>query len=227
MGALFSRNVVRWGPLATTMAVTILLLRAPAALAQAAGAREDDAGAPVATEKIRPRKIDRTLASPRNDVPGAANLAQVGPALWRSAQPTAEGFKNLKAMGIRTVVSLRRISSDRAAMAGNGLRYVHIHFAPWHAENEDVVTFLKVVSDPQNQPVLVHCQHGADRTGTMVAIYRAFAQDWALTEAMQELPRFGFHTIWSNLKRYLERLDMAALRAEVAAAPVPAVEVVP
>lgn len=229
MGALFSRTVVtRRACLAATITgIAVLLLAAPAALAQAASAREDSAGAPAATEKIRPRKTDRPLASPRHDVAGAANLAQIGPGLWRSAQPTAEGFKNLKAMGIRTVVSLRRISSDRAALAGNGLRYVHINFAPWHAENEDVVRFLKVVSDPQNQPVLVHCQHGADRTGTMVAIYRAFAQDWTLTEAMQELPRFGFHTIWSNLKQYLDRLDLNALRAEVAAAPVLLVEVIP
>jgi protein tyrosine phosphatase (PTP) superfamily phosphohydrolase (DUF442 family) len=108
-----------------------------------------------------------------------------------------------------------------------GLRYVHIHFAPWHAEDEDVVRFLKVVSDPQNQPVLVHCQHGADRTGTMVAIYRAYAQGWTLTEAMQELPRFGFHSIWSNLKHYLARLDLRALRDKVASAPPPAVEIVP
>jgi len=86
---------------------------------------------------------------------------------------------------------------------------------------------LKIVSDPKNQPVLVHCQHGADRTGTMVAIYRVYAEGWSMTEAMQELPRFGFHSIWRNLRFYLEHLDLAALRAKVAAARAPVVDVVP
>jgi protein tyrosine phosphatase (PTP) superfamily phosphohydrolase (DUF442 family) len=201
----------------------LLVIAAPAL----AGPLDDDARAPVAALPIAPEPVNRPLATPRDDVAGAPNLAEVAPGLWRSAQPSAAGFKNLKALGIRSVVSLRRLHSDRAAMAGLGLRYFHIHFAPWRAEDEDVVTFLKIVSDPKNQPVLVHCQHGADRTGTMVAIFRMYAQGWALNEALQELPRFGFHTIWQNLMLYLQRLDVAALRAKVAAAPARPLTVVP
>lgn len=196
----------------------------PAPSSQAAG---DNAGAPPALEPIPKETPQRELASPRNDVAGAPNLAQISPELWRSAQPNAEGFKNLKALGIKTVVNLRNVSSDRDELKGLGLKYVHIHFAPWHPEEEDVVAFLKVLEDPENHPVLVHCQHGADRTGTMIAIYRAYQQGWPMKDAMQELPRFGFHSIWANLKKYLERLDVAALRAKVRAAPAPKAEVVP
>jgi len=217
---LFSASVFFVGALGLAAA-------APGAHGQVPTDVEDDAVAPPATQPIVAKKTTRTLATPRNDVPGAPNLAQVDAGLWRSAQPTAEGFKNLKALGIRTVISLRRLADDRTPLKGLGLRYVHIHFAPWRAEDEDVVRFLKVVSDPQNQPVLVHCQHGADRTGTMVAIYRAYAQAWPLSEAMQELPRFGFHSIWANLKSYLAHLDLRALHDKVAAAPPPAVEIVP
>ncbi len=32
--------------------------------------------------------------------------------------------------------------------------------------------FLRIVTDPKRVPVLVHCQAGADRTGTMCAVYR-------------------------------------------------------
>jgi protein tyrosine phosphatase (PTP) superfamily phosphohydrolase (DUF442 family) len=188
----------------------------------------DDKAAPPAPDvAIAPREVGRALASPRNDVPGAPNLAQVSPVLWRSAQPTAEGFKNLQAMGIRTVVNLRNFTSDRDELKGLGLRYHHIHFATWHAEDEDVVAFLKIVSDPANHPVLVHCQHGADRTGTMVAAYRVVMEGWTMEEAMQELPRFGFHSIWTNLKTYLQKFDAAAMKKMVDAAPAPKVEVVP
>ncbi len=205
------------------MTLPLLLLAAALAAPEA----DDNAHAPAANEQIAPEPVDRPLATPRDDVHGAANVAQVAPGLWRSAQPSAAGFKNLKALGIRTVVNLRRLNSDRGPLAGLGQRYFHIHFAPWHPEDEDVVTFLKIVSDPKNQPVLVHCQHGADRTGTMVAIYRVYAEGWSMTEAMQELPRFGFHSIWRNLRFYLEHLDVTALRAKVAAARAPVVDVVP
>jgi hypothetical protein len=176
------------------MTLPLLLLAA----ALAAPETDDNAHAPAARELIAPQPVDRPLATPRDDVHGAANVAQVAPGLWRSAQPSAPGFKNLQALGIRTVVNLRRLNSDRGALAGLGLRYFHIHFAPWHAEDEDVV-----------------------------AIYRVYAEGWSMKEAMQELPRFGFHSIWHNLRVYLEHLDVAALRAKVAAAPAPAVEVVP
>jgi hypothetical protein len=61
----------------------------------------------------------------------------------------------------------------------------------------------------------------------MAAVYRAYVQGWTMPEAMQELPRFGFHSIWANLKRYLERFDAEAIRKQVEAAPTPKVEVVP
>ena len=209
-----------------TLAIGLALRRARPSFAVPAEP-DDDAHAPPAREAIAAEVVDRPLANPRDDVAGVPNLAQVAPGLWRSAQPSAAGFKNLKAMGIRTVVSLRRLKSDRPLLAGLGLRHFHIHFAPWHPEDEDVVTFLKIVSDAANHPVLVHCQHGADRTGTMVAIYRVYAQGWAMNEAMQELPRFGFHSIWRDLVLYLAHLDVAQLRAKVAAAPAPALRMIP
>lgn len=197
----------------------------PGAVAAEPG--DDRAVPPPPDTTIAIEPVSRALASPRHDVAGAPNLARVSPALWRSAQPTAEGFRNLKALGIRTVVNLRNVSSDRDDLRGLGLRYAHIHFATWHAEDEDVVRFLKILSDPANHPVLVHCQHGADRTGTMVAAYRVAVEGWTMDEAIQELPRFGFHSIWANLRKYLQKFDAAAIRQQVEAAPMPRVEVVP
>jgi protein tyrosine/serine phosphatase len=72
---------------------------------------------------------------------------------------------------------------------------------------EEVVRFLRIVTDPVNHPILVHCQHGADRTGTMVAAYRIFIQGWNPEEAIRELPHFGFHPIWSHLKTFLRDED--------------------
>jgi protein tyrosine phosphatase (PTP) superfamily phosphohydrolase (DUF442 family) len=136
-------------------------------------------------------------------------------------------MRQAKALGIRTVVNLRNVHSDRDELAGLGLRYVHIHCVPWHPEDEDVVKFLQVVADPANRPVLVHCQHGADRTGLMVAAYRIVEEGWTADEAMQELPRFGFHEVWGGLKGYLLRMDPTRIRGKMETGGPPRVEVVP
>jgi tyrosine-protein phosphatase SIW14 len=167
------------------------------------------------------------LATPRNDIPGLPNFARVSDHLYRGAQPTAEGFAALKDMGIKTVVNLRVVHTDKKLLEGHGLQYVHISFKPWHPEEEDFVKFLSVVTNPEYQPVFVHCQHGADRTGIMVALYRVAELGWKPERALEELPNFGFHEIWDDLREHFLELDVVKLkdRAKAGAGPVP--ELVP
>lgn len=144
---------------------------------------------------------------------GVCNLHKVSDDLYRSAQPTAEGIRNLslKENGIKTVVELRSFHSDlKCDIANTGLNYEHIRMKAWHPEEEDIIKFLRIVTDKQRTPVLVHCQHGADRTGTMCAVYRVAVQNWKKDEAIQEMTEggFGFHGIWDNLKQWLYELDI-------------------
>jgi protein tyrosine/serine phosphatase len=167
------------------------------------------------------------LAAPRNDIPGLPNFARVSDQLYRGAQPTAEGFAALKGMGIKTVVNLRAAHSDLDLLEGLGLHYVHISFKPWHPEEEDFVKFLHVVTDPDCQPVFVHCQHGADRTGVMVALYRVAELGWKPARALEELPVFGFHEIWDDLREHFLELDVGKLKEKAKAAAGPVPELVP
>jgi len=166
------------------------------------------------------------LLMPRNDLPGLKNFARVSDELYRGQQPDAEGFRQLKKMGIKTVINLRAFHSDRSMMKGLKLRYHNINFNTWHAEDEDVVDFLKIVTNKKYHPVFVHCQHGSDRTGTMVAIYRVAVQGWKMERAMEELPNFGFHAIWVNLKTYLKAFDPKAIMKKVREAEEPEVEII-
>ena len=154
------------------------------------------------------------------ELPGLGNFAEVDRGkLYRSAQPTREGLQLARRrFGIRTVINFRMLHSDRGEAEAAGLQYYRIPFNAWHVTPEEVVRFLRIVTDPVNQPILVHCQHGADRTGTMVAAYRMFIQRWNTEEAIRELPRFGFHPIWSHLKTFLRDEDWrkAAEQAGVA-----------
>ena len=157
---------------------------------------------------------------------GVCNLHQVSDDLYRSAQPTAEGLRNLKdkANGINTIVSLCSFHSDYDTEPG----YEHIKMKAWHPEEEDIIKFLRIVTNNKKTPVLVHCTHGADRTGTMCAVYRIVVQGkkvlgekgWTKQEALQEMTAGGFcfHTVWRDLTQWIEGLDdkkVARIRAAV------------
>lgn len=176
---------------------------------------------------LPPVQNDPDLASPRNDIAGLPNFAKISDTLYRGAQPTAEGFKELKKMGVKTIINLHAFASDRDLIKGLGFQYLHISFKTWHAEDEDVVKFLKAVTDPANGVVFVHCEHGSDRTGMMVAIYRMFVQGWSFEKAIAELPRFGFHETWQNIRNYLKAFDVESMRHKVQSAPNLKIEVVP
>jgi protein tyrosine/serine phosphatase len=148
------------------------------------------------------------------EMQGVPNLHKVSDMVYRSAQPSAEGMRNLKAEGIETIINLRSFNSDRDEIGDTGLSYEHIYMKAWHPEEEDAVRFLQIVTNPKRSPVLVHCQHGADRTGTMCALYRIAVQGWTKEEAIREMTQggFGFHEIWKKLPDWFEDLDIEAIK---------------
>ena len=152
--------------------------------------------------------------APPVEKPGLPNLHRVTPSYWRGAQPTMSGMHELERMGIKTVVSLRAFSTDEPLLRGTKLKYERISFKAWHPEAEDVVRFLRIVTDPKNQPVFVHCEHGADRTGMMTAIYRIAVQGWTKEQAIDEMQHggFGFHSVWTNLIRWVRDADVEGLK---------------
>ncbi len=155
------------------------------------------------------------------DLPGCGNLYKVSDTLYRGEQPTAEGFKELQKLGIKTVVNLRSLHSDRDELEGASLTYEHIRMEAWDPEQDEIEAFLKIVTNPNKQPVFVHCQHGADRTGTMVAIYRVVIEGWDTEKAIDEMRNgpFGFHEIFSGLPKFIEKLDTETLRKNFATSP--------
>jgi protein tyrosine/serine phosphatase len=164
----------------------------------------------------RPGRPPTWAVAPPEAISGLPNFHRVTPDLYRGAQPTAEGMRRLEAMGIRTVVSLRAFNDDESLLPQTALAHPRIRFKTWHPEDEDVVRFLRIVADPANAPVFVHCQHGSDRTGTMIAIYRIAVQGWSKEEAIREMVEggYGFHPMWENLKTYIRGLDIDAIRRE-------------
>jgi hypothetical protein len=122
-------------------------------------------------------------------------------------------------MGIKTVISLRDSGSDYHDLTGTGLRYLPLYFNPAHPEEKNVFAFFKAASDPQNQPVFVHCCFGKDRTGMMVAVYRMATQDRSRGEAISEMKAMGFHSIWQQIDGYVKHMDIQRVKTQFASAP--------
>jgi protein tyrosine phosphatase (PTP) superfamily phosphohydrolase (DUF442 family) len=195
-------------------AIVLLALAVPACTQNRARERTRDAAAYVDP----PLESDR---SARRGVPGLPGLARVDEGLWRSAQPTAEGFRTAKSMGIRTVVDLRGAKEDPASARSADVDLVVIRTGSESLDEDDVVAFLKVAMDPARRPVLVHCRSGHDRTGAMVAAYRRVAMGWPKEQALSEMRRMGADPRNDHLRKVVRRLDPEKVRARIAEAPAP------
>jgi protein tyrosine phosphatase (PTP) superfamily phosphohydrolase (DUF442 family) len=147
---------------------------------------------------------------------GVPNLHKVSDRLYRGAQPTAEGLLELKKLGIKTIINLRSSHSYSNEIQNSGLSYESISMTTSHPETDDVIRFLKIVTDENRTPVYVHCQRGADRTGTMCAIYRIIVQNWSKQEATEEMTKggFGFYKGYQNLVKYIQNLDVDQIRQQ-------------
>ena len=92
--------------------------------------------------------------------------------LYRGAQPTEAGIKELKQKGIRTVVNFRNedkwIKWEKEQVEKSGMNYVGL---PWSITSsvkpELLDQFFEILDKPENRPVFFHCKHGRDRTGVM------------------------------------------------------------
>ena len=160
------------------------------------------------------RKVDNPNWATKMDISGLPNLHKISDNLYRGAQPTKEGMQELEKLGIKTVINLRSEHSDSDEMENVNLAYANIRMTTANPETENIVRFLNIVTDSNNAPVFVHCKYGADRTGTVCAIYRIVVQDWSKEDAIEEMTKggYGFHSIWGNLVDYIRDMDIEKIK---------------
>ena len=155
------------------------------------------------------------------DVAGVGNCYRLADGLYRGAQPDGAGFENLRKIGVKSVVNLRFDHSDQDKIGATQLEYLHIPMIAFsRPTDEQVVEFLRFVTDKGHQPVFVHCQHGSERTGMMCAIYRIAVCGWPREEAIREMKAggFGYHPECETLVEYIRRdlsVDELKLRTSI------------
>lgn len=140
------------------------------------------------------------LTKTTEDLP---NFQKVDEHLFRGAQPTEAGIGRLKELKVKTVVDLRpdeaQVATERRWVESAGMKFVNIPLNGWFRPKEaDIERVLQVIEEPQNQPVFVHCRRGADRTGTVTAVYRIADYHWTAQLAIQEAKqhKLGWWQFW-------------------------------
>ena len=124
------------------------------------------------------------------------NFGQVNANYYRGAQPAGRDYQDLAALGVKTLINLTSddAEADEQMQAERvGMKYFQIPMttrrAPSTAQIEE---FLKIASDPANQPVYVHCVGGRHRTGVMTAVYRITVDNWTSDRAFAEMKQYKF-----------------------------------
>ena len=172
-----------------------------------------EASAPIpAAAAVRPVQWAEPV-----EMEGVSNLHRISPTLYRSEQPTALGMKNLERLGIRTIINLRAFNDDKDEVKGTSLRTERVKILTWRIDDKHVIEVMRMLKKAENGPFLIHCQHGADRTGLMSAMYRVLEQGWTQQDALTELidGGYGYHSMWTNIVRYVRSVDAASLREAI------------
>lgn len=123
------------------------------------------------------------------------NFGCVNETFYRGAQPKPQDYADLAAMGVKTVIDLQRDGKDgeRAMVEAQGMKFYRIGMSDKSQPTaQQVDAFLKLVNNPANQPVFVHCAGGRHRTGAMSAIYRMTHDGWTADRAYGEMKHYDF-----------------------------------
>jgi protein tyrosine/serine phosphatase len=133
----------------------------------------------------------------------------VAPGIYRGAAPTVAGLNELRARGIHTIIDLRispkRVKEERAEAEKLGFTWINLPMGSDPPTSKQVNTFLTTLKRAPTEPVFVHCQHGADRTGCMVGIWRVTQDGWTFPAAWKEMRHYGFDPHWKKLTHSVEQ----------------------
>lgn len=135
--------------------------------------------------------LSRSLTPPEN-------FAPVINQIYRSSFPQPPNFAFLKTLNLKSVLCLipeeypethmeffkkEGIQLFQLGMSGNKEPFVKI--------SSDLITeAVKLVINPANQPILIHCNRGKHRTGCLVGVLRRL-QGWSLTIIFDEYRKFA------------------------------------
>jgi tyrosine-protein phosphatase SIW14 len=145
------------------------------------------------------------------------NLYKINDSIYRSEQPTKKGMQGLQQLGIKTVLNFRNHHNDVDEAKNTTLIIERLSQNTNKISQEFIISALKIIQQSK-KPILIHCLHGSDRTGVVIAAYRIVYENWTKEEAIVELreKQFGYHETWfPHIVKVLTDLDVTYIHEEV------------
>jgi protein tyrosine/serine phosphatase len=138
---------------------------------------------------------------------GILNFGKVDEQVYRGAQPDAEAIKTLKKLGVKLIVNLRLPGDgwkeEASEALANGILYTNFPMSGVGRPNDEQVRQVLALFENLSAPVFIHCQHGCDRTGTVIACYRIQHHGWSAELALREAERYGISKFEYLMRRYV------------------------
>lgn len=125
------------------------------------------------------------------------NFGCINEKFYRGAQPRKSDYQKLAAMGVKTIIDLQQDGErdEQQLVEAAGMRFYRIGLSDKSWPSPDKAEqFLKIVDNPANQPVFIHCHGGRHRAGIMTAIYRIHHDGWDAERAYAEMKQYGFES---------------------------------
>ena len=149
--------------------LALVLMLAVADGGSRARAEVDDTPYDVAAGGIQAPYGDKVSAAFRNYLRASLHVGT-------ACVVSRGGFKEAKALGFKTIININTAGEgaegERGVAEAAGLHYAWISVSTKAPTPEQVSQFARTIGDPNNYPILVHCQ-SANRVGAMWALYRA------------------------------------------------------
>jgi tyrosine-protein phosphatase SIW14 len=141
------------------------------------------------------------------------NFYKLNDSLFRAKQPYKDGMRYLEKNGFKSVLNLRNDKNDSAYLENNMLACYNIKINTKNFTDAEIVAALKILKIAP-KPLLVHCKHGADRTGVVMAMYRIVFENWTKEAALEELQKgkYGFHKKYKNIPAYIFIVDIEKIK---------------
>lgn len=143
----------------------------------------------------------------RSLIPPANYGAVLPGSIYRSSYPKEENFDFLNHVKIKTILTLvpEPLSPEyQTFMQENGIQHFHVHIRANKGEVRvdscEMQRALRLIMDPANHPILVHCNKGKHRTGCTIACFRR------ILGVDMDTVREEYHTYAGAKARFLDEV---------------------
>jgi protein tyrosine phosphatase (PTP) superfamily phosphohydrolase (DUF442 family) len=136
----------------------------------------------------------------KETIDGIRNFTVVDATVACAGATETRVFKGLKERGYKSIVNLRELTEvgaaipeSRAMASDAGLKFIHLPFNANKPDESVVDEFIKVVTDPANQPVFINCG-SANRVSALWLTKRMLVDKWDEARALEEAKFIGLST---------------------------------